>query len=126
VPWWPCPGLALDSAAEGLLLQVEEPRRALHVRRHLRRGGLGPLEDLPARQRVFELPNELLQVVLHDPVQVDQVAVDVVDHFDLGGVPQEVPGSAPGEHLHVARMRREAAEQQVSQAALASQPGNDG
>lgn len=46
---------------------------------------LHPLENLSTRQGPFELPNELLEVVLYHPVEVDQVTVDVVEHLGLGG-----------------------------------------
>lgn len=49
---------------------------------------------------------EFLEVVLHDPVEPHQLAVDVVDHLNLGGQPHEIKRSTAGEHLHIALMRR--------------------
>jgi hypothetical protein len=65
---------------------------------------LEPFEYLPARQRPFELTHEFLQVMLHDAVQIDQLAVDVVDHFNLGRRTQEVT-LRPREHLDIAIVR---------------------
>jgi hypothetical protein len=64
-----------------MVLQVEEPGSAQDVGEGFRASDLLPLEQLSARERPLELPHELLDVVLHHPVQRHQVAVDVVQHF---------------------------------------------
>ena len=76
--------LATNLAAECMLLQVVEPGGALDVGQRLRAGNLLPFEDLAAADRPFELLHKLDHVVLDHPVQVDQLAVDVVDDFGLG------------------------------------------
>ena len=58
----------------------------------------------PRGQRPFELPDELFQVVLHYPVEIDQLAVDVVEHLHLGGLLQEEKSRAAGKGLDVAGM----------------------
>jgi hypothetical protein len=65
-----------------MLLQVEESGGALDVRQRLRAGHLLPLEDLARAKCPLELADELLKVVLHHPVERDQVAVQIVEHFD--------------------------------------------
>ena len=119
------PGLGLDLAAEALVLQVVEPRRALHVRQRLGRRVLEPLEHFAAGNRPLELSDELFQMVLHDTVQVDQIAVDVVDDLHLGRGAQEVQGGAAGKHLDVALVRWEARDEPVGESAFAADPGND-
>lgn len=64
-----------------MLLQVIEPGGALDIGQRLRAGTLLPFEDLTAADGPFELLHELDHVVLDHPVQVDQLAVDVVDDF---------------------------------------------
>ena len=119
-------GLASHLAAEALLLQVEEPGGPLHVGERLGAGFLQPLEHLAAGERPFELADELFQVMGDDPVQVDQVAVDVVQHLDVGRVAGKEHRRATGEDLHIAAMGWEPAQQQVDEAAFAADPGNDG
>lgn len=67
-----------DLAGEGMVLQVEESGGTLDVGEGFGAGHFLPLEDLTRTQRPFELAHKLFQVVLHDSVQRDQVAVDVV------------------------------------------------
>ncbi|MCY1305963.1 hypothetical protein D9M70_557950 [compost metagenome] len=76
--------LAVHPPAERTLLQIVEPGRPLNISQGLRSGLLQPPEHLTATQRPLELADELLQVVLYDSVQIDQVAVDVVEHLNFG------------------------------------------
>lgn len=108
------------------LLQVVEARGALDVGQRLRPGVLEPLKYRATGERPFELPHKLLQVVLYHAVEIDQLAVDVIDDLDRRRRPHEEQGGAAGEHLHIALMRREAGKQGISQAALAADPGDDG
>lgn len=113
-------------AAEGVLLQVEEPGCALDIGQRLRSRHLLPLEDLAGRQRPFELSDKFLQVVLHHPVQIDQIAVEIIQYLHRSGLwAHEVQGSATGEDLDVALMGGEKWDQAVGQAALAAHPRND-
>jgi len=80
---------------------------SLDIRQRARFCVLVPLEHLAAADRPLELANELLEVVLHDPVEVDQLAIDVVDY--LAGRrhrTQEIECRAATEQLDVALMRR--------------------
>jgi hypothetical protein len=84
------------------------------------------MQHVAAGERPFELPNELLEVVLHHAIEVHQLAVHVVEHLDLGGRrPQEKKRSAAGERFDVALVRGEKPKNAIGQAALAAQPGND-
>lgn len=118
--------LPSNFAAEGVLLQVEEPGCALDIGQRLRSCHLLPLEDLAGRQRPFELPDKFLKVVLHHPVQVDQIAVEVIQDLHLCWLrPHEVEGSTTSKDLDVALMGREKRNQAVGQAALAAHPGDN-
>lgn len=118
--------LAVDLATEGMLLQVEEAGGALDVGERLCARALQPLEDLPAAQRPLELPHELLEVMLHDPVHIHQLPIDVVQHLDVRRVrPQEVDRGTTAEHLDVAFVLRKQGDQAVSQPALAAHPRDD-
>ena len=97
--------MASHFAAEALLLQVEKPSRPLHVGERLGAGFLQPLEHLAAGERPFELAHELFQVVRDDPVEVDQVAVDVVQHLDVGRVAGKEHRRTACEDLHVVASR---------------------
>lgn len=65
------------------MLQVIETGRALNVGQRFAGGDLRPLEYLTAAERPFELAYKLFEVVLHDTVQIDHVAIDVVDDLHL-------------------------------------------
>ena len=120
------PVLPFDFPAEGMLLQVEETGRALQVRQGMRWRVLQPLEHLAARQRPLELAYEFLQVALHDSIQVDQLAVDVVQHLHLRWRPHEVQRGTAGENLDVASVRWKLRDDAVGQASFAADPGDDG
>ena len=124
-------GLAGDTTAKGMLLQVVEAGGALDVRHGLQRRGLHPLEYLSAGDRPFELPDELFEVVLHHPVEVHQLAVDVVEDFDLRRMGfEEEERCAAGKQLDVALMGWKQGDLQgdqlVRKAALAAHPRDDG
>ena len=88
-------------------------------------GLLQPFKDLPAGQGPLELPHKLFQVVRHDPIEVDQVTVDVVQDFHVSRVAGKVHRRSTGKDLHVATMVRKAFQEQIDQAAFASDPGHD-
>lgn len=95
-------GLAFDFAAEGVLLQIEEPCGALDVGQGVRWRVLQPFKHVAAAERVFELAHELFQMVFNDPVEIDKLAVDVVDHFDFGWITHEIKSGATGEYFDIA------------------------
>jgi len=116
-----------DLAGEGMVLQVEESGSALDVGEGFGAGHLLPLEHLARAERPFELAHEFFQVVLHDAVQRDQVAVDVVEDFNgrcLGS--HEVERGTAGKDFDVAFVRRKKRDEAVGQAALAAHPRDDG
>ncbi|MNV61744.1 hypothetical protein D3C71_1542670 [compost metagenome] len=119
------PGLALHTATERLVLEVIEPGGPLDIGQSLRLGDLQPLEHLSAAQRPLELAHELLKVTLHHAVQVDQLAIDVVDDLTFGGLPQKIQRCAACKDLHVARVRRKARDDDVGQASFAADPRDD-
>lgn len=71
-----------DLAGEGMELQVEESGGALDVGEGFGTGQFLPFEHLSRAERPFELAHKFFEVVLHDAVKRDQVAVDVVENFD--------------------------------------------
>jgi hypothetical protein len=110
-----------------VVLQVVKPRGALDVGERLRAGELLPLEDLAAGQGPLELPDELLEVMLDDSVEVHQLAVDVVEDFrPRRHRAEEVERGAATEGFDVAVVLREQGDQAVRQATLSAKPGNDG
>ncbi len=120
-------GLPGDLAGEGMVLQVEESRGALDVGEGFGAGHLLPLEHLARTERPFELAHEFFQMVLHDAVQRDQVAVDVVKDFNrrcLG--PHEVQRGTAGKDFDVAFVGWEERDEAVGQAAFAAHPRDDG
>jgi hypothetical protein len=118
--------LTIDLSAKGVVLQVIEARRALDVGERFRPGFLMPLENLPAADRPLELTDELLEVVLQHAIEIDQVAIDVVEHFGLSRHrAEEEQRGTTGKDLDIAFMGREQGQEAVSQSALAAEPGND-
>ena len=88
----PCPcgggrakALSSGFTAEGSVLQVVETCGALDVGEGFGWGTLQQGEGLAAGQGPCKLAHEFVVVVLQDAVEVDQVAVDVIEHFDFGG-----------------------------------------
>ena len=119
--------LAGDLTGEGMVLQVEESRGALDVGEGFGAGHLLPLEHLARTQRPFELAHEFFKVVLHNAVQRDQVAVDVVEDFNRRGLgPHEVQRGSAGKDFDVAFVRRKKRDEAIGQAAFAAHPRDDG
>lgn len=115
-----------DLAGEGMVLQVEESGGALNVGEGFGAGHLLPLEHLARAQCPFELAHEFFQMVLHDAVQRDQVAVDVVEDFDRRRLRlHEVERGTAGKDFDVAFVRWEQRNEAVGQAAFAAHPRDD-
>lgn len=109
-----------------MVLQVEKPGCTLDVSEGFRAGNLLPLKYLTGADRPFELANEFFEVVLYNTIQRHQVAVDVVEDLNGGGLgTQEIKRGAAGKDFHVAFMRREQRNKAIGQAAFAAHPGND-
>lgn len=116
-----------DLASEGMILQVEKSGGALDVGEGFGAGHLLPLEHLTRTECPFELVHEFFQVVLHDAVQRDQVAVDVVEDFNrccLG--PHEVQRGAAVKDFDVAFVGWNERNETVGEAAFAAHPRDDG
>jgi hypothetical protein len=107
-------------------MQVEETRCALNISQCLNRRILKPLVHLAAGERPAELPTELIQVMFHHPVQIHQIAIHIVQHFDLGLILQKVQRRSTSEWLNVAGMLREHRQDVLGQTALAADPRDDG
>ncbi len=71
-------------AAECCVLQVEEAGGALDVGHAFGWGGLQAGEHFAAGERPFKLTHELVKVVLHHAIKVNQAAVEIVEHFGFG------------------------------------------
>ena len=66
-------------------------------------------------------------MVLHNAVQVHQLAIDVVEDFCRRRLrPHEEQRSTASEDLNVAFMRRKKRDETISEATFAAHPGNDG
>jgi len=119
--------LSGDLAGEGMVLQVEESGSALDIGEGFGAGHLLPLEHLTRTERPFELAHELFEVVLHDAIQRDQVAVDVVEDFNGRGLgAHEVQRGTAGKDFNVAFVWRKKRDEAVGQAAFAAHPRDDG
>lgn len=96
-------GGVLDPGGIPQLQQVIEPHRPLDVRQGF--GVLLPeaVELVPRDQDPLEVADELLQMVLHDPIQGHQIQVDVVDdlHVGVGLVLLEKEPGRARKDLHV-------------------------
>jgi hypothetical protein len=65
--------------------------------------------------------------MLHHPVEIHQLAVDVVDNLAGGRYrPEEIEGRSTTEHFDIAVVGREKREEAVGKTTLATQPGDDG
>lgn len=84
-------------------------------------------EYLARTECPFELTDELLQVVLNDPVQIDQVAVDVVENLNLcRHRAEEKQSSSSCERLYIAGVAWEQLEDPIGEPTFAPYPGDDG
>ncbi|PLO63024.1 hypothetical protein CWN49_28895 [Klebsiella michiganensis] len=99
-------GMIGNLAAKSLFLQVKEASRPLNVGQCFFRGILHPSINLATDQRPSELPDKLIQVMLDHPVEIDQLAVNIIDDLHLAGFFHEVQRSCAAERLHVAGMCR--------------------
>ena len=110
-----------------MVLQVEESGGALDVGESFGAGHFLPFEHLPRAERPFELAHELFEVVLHDAVKRDQVAVDVVEDFDRRWLGlHEVERGTAGKDFDVAFVWRKKRNEAVGKAAFAAHPRDDG
>ena len=119
--------LPADLAGEGMVLQVEESGGALYVRKCFGADHPLPFEHLSRTERSFELAHEFFQVVLDDAIQSHQVAVDVVEDFNLSGLrPHEVKRGTASEDLDLAFVRRKKRNEAIGEAEFATHPRDDG
>ena len=102
---WPCRKLGLNLAAERELLQVVESGGALYIGERFGRvifashrsgGWTAPLE----------LPDNSSQVVLHDAIEIDQFAVDVINHLHIRRRLEKIDCRRARERLQIAGVRR--------------------
>ena len=84
-----------DLAGEGMVLQVEEPGGTLDVGEVFGTGHFLPLEHLAGAERPFELAHEFFKEVLHDAIELHQVAVDIVQDFNQSGLGSHEVSAAP-------------------------------
>ena len=75
--------MPLDFAAECLVLQVKKAGGALNVSQGFGAGGLQPFKNFAAGKRPLELPDELFEVRFDNPVEIDQLAIDVVNDLNF-------------------------------------------
>ncbi|CAI8789163.1 hypothetical protein EMIT0P171_190078 [Pseudomonas sp. IT-P171] len=116
-----------DLAGESMVLQVEESGGALNVGEGFGAGHFLPFEHLARAERPFELAHELFEVVLHDAVKRDQVAVDVVEDFDRRWLGlHEVERGTAGKDFNVAFVWWKKRDEAISQATFAAHPRDDG
>ena len=110
-------------SAEALTLDVVEPGRALDVGQPAGCELAVPvLPPFAAGQAPLELPAELLQVVLEDPVEGDQVTVDVVDDLAARGLLAEQHPRRTGKDLTVGLVSRDTLDDLGGQQRLAADP----
>ena len=65
--------------------------------------------------------------MLHDAVQVDELAIDVVDDFTRRRLrPEKIERCPTGENLDVAFVWREERDEPIGKSTLATEPGDDG
>ncbi len=119
--------LPTDLASEGVMLQIEETGGALDIGEGFGACHLLPLKHLARAECPFELADEFFKVVLDDAIQRHQIAVDVVQDLNGGGLgAHEVEGRTSSEHFDVALVGWEQRDETVGQAAFAAHPRDDG
>ncbi|KPB49741.1 hypothetical protein ALP73_05285 [Pseudomonas coronafaciens pv. garcae] len=118
--------LASNFACEGVMLEIEKSGGSLNIGESFRAGRFLPFEHLPGAKRPFELAYKFFEMVLHHPVQANQLAVDVVQSFNRGGLrSHEVQRGSTSENFDIAFMWREKGDKPVGEAALAAHTGNN-
>src|SRR5260364_77241 len=96
-----------ELSAETMAVHIVEPRRALNFGQRFGTGHFLPFEHLTAGDRPFELTDKLFQMMLHDPVQIDQFTIQIVDDFDGRGFgPHEEQRGGAAKDFDIAVMRR--------------------
>jgi hypothetical protein len=64
-------------------------------------------------------------MVFNDPIQIDQIAIDVIEHLDIGWRFHEVKRGTAREWFGVALMLREQRKNPLCKAAFTADPGDD-
>lgn len=65
-------------------------------------------------------------MMLHDAIQIHQLAVDIVKYLDgRGHVPKEIQRGTAAEDLDIAFVLRKKWEKLIGKASFAADPGND-
>lgn len=90
------------------MLQVVETSCALNISQRFGSCHLRPLKNFTTAQCPLELMDELLHVVLHHPIQIDQIAIDIIQNLAFSRLPtQKEQRSATTKQLNVALVRWE-------------------
>ena len=82
------------------LVEIRRPQNVIFVG-ELCQPPLGDFEVLPAVEYVEQTVFQLVWVLSHHPVQIDEVAVGVVEDFSHGPLLVEKNGAAAPEHFHI-------------------------
>lgn len=114
--------LAVNLAAECQFLEIVETGGTLDIGQRLRHSFLVPLEDLTARQRPFELPDEFLEVMLDHSVQIDEFTVDIVQNLNFRRLFQKKQRCATRERFDIAGVLRKFRQDDIGQPALPTHP----
>jgi hypothetical protein len=101
-------GIALppNQSAVGALLKIKVPCRTLDIRERLRWCLLEHRKPPSAEQSEPQIADRLFIVRLANSIEVDHLAIEVVQHFHFGRLFMEKNLSAPGERFDLGRVRR--------------------
>ena len=112
-------------AAESEFLQIIKADSALDIGECFYRRHLQPLVHLPAGQRPSELSGECIQMLFDHAVHVDQLAVDIIEHFHVRLSFHEIQRCCATKGFHVAFELREQWRNIFGQAAFPTDPWNN-
>ena len=82
------------------LVEIRRPQDIIFIG-ELGQPSLGDFEVFPAVEYVEQTVFQLVWVLSHHPVQVDEVAVGIVEHLTDGALLVEKDGTPAPEHFHV-------------------------
>ena len=91
---------------KGILEDIEVPRRPLDVRQCRRVGGLLEIKRFATHESETEIPDQLFVMQLAGAEEIHELAIQIVQHFDDGGLLVEEHLCAARECLDVGRVFR--------------------
>ena len=95
-----------DETRKAVLQKIQIPCGPLDIREHRRISRFQKIEPCAAHDHKTEIPDQLLGVLLADAIEIDNLSVEIVQHFHSRRLFVEEHLRPARERLHIGRMLR--------------------